>query len=151
MTFKGKRTLALMRNTLQWLIPKSIWAKLFVILVFCDMLPIILLGPLLLHTSSVAVKTSVKENYKEIALRASKEIDLFVQQPYDILKLTASTLAQLKGDAWRQETILVELVLRHPIFERVYLVDAAGHVIAKSGPEVFSSENAGNVKKKALV
>jgi signal transduction histidine kinase len=90
------------------------------------------MGFFLSNASWKAVNNSVLNNHKEIVIRAAQEIDLFFKRPEDVLTTTAAMLGSMRFDPWRQETILVELALTHPVFMGVTCFDLSGNQIAGS-------------------
>ena len=111
---------------------RKLWVRIAIILLAIVTIPVVLLGVLLINTSQEAVRNSVLNNYKQIAGRAAKEIDLFVKGPHDILNSTAAMLGVVYPAPWKQETILVELVLQQPIFMRATSVGFSGNELASS-------------------
>lgn len=111
---------------------RKLWAQILPIILITVSIPIALLGFLLIRTSQEAVRNSVLSNHKEIATRAAAEIALFMKRSEDILNTTGTILSVKFPAPWKQETILVELVLGQPIFMRAVSVDLAGRLIASS-------------------
>lgn len=64
--------------------------------------------------------------------RAAEEIEIFIKRPQDVLFTAAAMLEVVYPAPWKQETILVEIVLNQPIFIRVVSVDLAGNETASS-------------------
>lgn len=118
--------------SLSGLFYRKLWAKIAIMLIIVVTIPVALLGFLLINTSQEAVRNSVLSNHKEIAVRAAEEIGLFVKRPDDILKATAAMLEVVYPAPWKQETVLVELVLNRPVFMRVSSVDLSGEELAGS-------------------
>ncbi|MFH1772503.1 MAG: ATP-binding protein [Candidatus Omnitrophota bacterium] len=94
--------------------------------------PVITLGTLLIKTSEEAVRSSVLNNHKEIVKRASGEIELFARGAKSVLYAAAAIMGEVSSAEWKQETVLVELVLNQPVFIRVSSVDLSGKEIASS-------------------
>ena len=111
---------------------RRLWARNVAILLSLAAIPVALLGVLLINTSQKAVRNSVLDNHKEIVARAAEEIGLFMKKPQDLLVSTASTFGALRPDPWKQETMLVGLVITHPIFMRVASLDLTGKETADS-------------------
>lgn len=120
------------RSFLSNLFLHKLWVKIALILIIVMTVPVALLGILLTNTSQEAVRNSVLSNHKEIAVRAAEEISLFIKRPEDILKTTAAMLEVVYPAPWKQETVLVELVLNRPIFMRVSSMDLKGEELAGS-------------------
>lgn len=95
-------------------------------------IPLFCLGVLLIDTSRQGITNSVLNGHREIVIRAAEEIELFLKSPEDILVTAAAMLGVTHSDVWKQETLLVELALNHPIFKRVSSIDLAGREIATS-------------------
>lgn len=93
-----------------------------------------LLGSLLIRTSEEGVRTTLLRDHREIALRAAQEIKLFVESPKQLLELTAALVGVSHADLWKQETLLVELGLRFPIFNRISSVSLDGEEKVSSEP-----------------
>lgn len=111
---------------------RKLWVRIAIILFAIVTIPIVLLGALLIDTSQKAVRNSVLNNYQQIAFRTAQEIGLFVKGPQDILNSTAAMLGVVYPAPWKQETILVELVLQQPILMRATSVDFSGNELASS-------------------
>jgi two-component system NtrC family sensor kinase len=103
--------------------------------------PMALLGVLLINTSRLAMRDSVLNDHKEIIVRASKEIELYINRPQDVLITTAAVLEKVEFSPWQQETILVDVALNRPDLIWVSSVDL-------SGKEIASSELGGNPDRK---
>ena len=111
---------------------RKLWVRIAIILLMIVTIPVVLLGVLLINTSQEAVRNAVLTNYKQIVTRAAEEIGLFVKRPQDILTITAQMLAIVYPAPWKQETILVELILNQPAFMHSVSVDLSGQVLASS-------------------
>ncbi|MFC1510415.1 cache domain-containing protein [Candidatus Omnitrophota bacterium] len=114
------------------ILPKRIWQQIFLLLIPFVIIPLIILGSLLIKTSQQETKSSISHNHKEIALQASGKIEEYIKGAMQSFKLTASILNSLQSNIWKQETVLVELTLKNPVFERVTSVDLEGNEIASS-------------------
>lgn len=114
------------------LVYRKLWVQLASILLVIVIVPQIFLGVLLISASQEAVRKEVLNSHKEIVTRAAQEIRLFVKGPERLLVTTAAMLAVINVESWKQETILVELVLEQPIFMRVSSLDLSGREIATS-------------------
>jgi signal transduction histidine kinase len=111
---------------------RRLWVRIAVLLIILVTVPVVLLGVLLINTSQKAVRNSVLTNHEQIVIRTAEEIGLFVKRPQDILDATASMLSVVYPAPWKQETVLVELVLNQPIFLRAVSVDSSGNELATS-------------------
>ncbi len=113
-------------SPIQRLFPKRIWHQIFFILVFLIVIPLIILGFLLVRTGQQAIKTTVFHNHKEVAVQATAQVAERVAGAQQSLRVAAAMLSTLPDDPWRQETVIVELTLNHPAFERIAAVDTDG-------------------------
>ena len=120
------------KRSLLGLFYRKLWVRIAIILLTIVTIPVVLLGVLLINTSQQAVRNSVLNNYKQLVARTAEEIGLFVKRPQDILNTTAAILGVIYPAPWKQETILVELVLEQPIFMRAVSVDLSGNALASS-------------------
>ncbi|MCQ9206157.1 MAG: ATP-binding protein [Omnitrophica bacterium] len=111
---------------------RRLWTQIALILLVLATIPMVLLGILFINTSKEAVSRSVLANHKEIVTSAGREIKLFIEKPKELLKVTAALLSAVYPASWKQETILVELILHQPIFMRVSSVDLTGKEMASS-------------------
>lgn len=140
-------------SPIQRLFPKRIWHQIFVILVFLVVLPLIILGLLLIRHGQQAIKTTVFNNHKEVAVQATAQVSERVAGARQSLRVVASLLSTLSDDPWRQETAIVELSLNNPAFQRIAVVDISGREMAvselgtplreRSGEEAFRRALAG--------
>jgi signal transduction histidine kinase len=110
----------------------SLWAQLALVLVFLVSVPLVVLGYWLIHASQTAVKTSVLRDQEQLAIRAASELDEFIKLPKVLLNATAAILGTTHADPWKQETVLVELGLSEPIFNRISFLDNHGKEAATS-------------------
>ena len=120
------------RQSLLSLFYRNLWARLALILFVIVTIPLVALGALLINTSHKAVRSSVLNNHKQIVARAAQEIEIFIKRPRDVLFTAAAMLEVVYPAPWKQETILVEIVLNQPIFIRVVSVDLSGNEVASS-------------------
>ena len=108
------------------ILPDRIWQQIFIILVVFVVVPLIVLGFFLIRTSQNALKTTVLRDYEQIAVNATGKVEEKIESARQALHVTASILGTLNLDKWRQETTIVELSLRYPIFARIASVDLDG-------------------------
>ncbi|MFH1783230.1 MAG: cache domain-containing protein, partial [Candidatus Omnitrophota bacterium] len=111
---------------------RKLWVKIAIILIIIVTIPVAVLGILLINTSQNAVRNSVLNNHKEIAKRSAEAIELFIKNPRDMLRTTASMLEVVYPAPWKQETVLVDLVLNQPIFMRIASFDLKGEELSNS-------------------
>ena len=126
---------------------RRLWVQLASVLLVMVIVPQVFLGVLLTNTSRKAIRKEVLSNYKEIVTRAASEIKLFVKGPERLLSTTAVMLAVTNAEPWKQETILVELVLEQPIFLCVSSLDLSGKEIATS---VLGRQSPAGYSKRVL-
>jgi len=108
------------------------WIKIAIALAIIMSIVVVLLGIILLNNSKNALRNSVLNNHKAIITRAASEINLLFQQSEELLNTTATLLSAIYSEPWRQETVLVGLVLNQPIFSRAALLDLSAKAIASS-------------------
>lgn len=111
---------------------RKLWVKIAIVLFVIVTISLALMWVLLINTSSRALKDSVLNNYKEIASRSAYQISLYMGRAEDVLNATQAMLSVVYPAVWKQETVLVELVLNQPIFMRAVSVDLEGNIIASS-------------------
>lgn len=112
--------------------PQRIWQQIAVVLVFLAAVPLLVLGTVLIRTSQQAVRVSVLRDHGELALRAAGQVNEFVQKPTELLGTVASIIGVSHTSPWQQETAIVELSLRYPMFRRIASVDLKGAEVAVS-------------------
>ncbi len=117
---------------LSHLIPRRIWVQIFLLLTIFVVIPLIILGYLLIHTSQNAVKSAVLQDYKEIVFHASREVEEHFSSIKRAFLMTASILGTLNISKWQQESVLVELSLRYPIFKKISAFGINGEEISTS-------------------
>lgn len=113
-------------------LPARIWQQVFIILIFLVVIPLFILGTVLIHTSKNSIKATVLRDYEQIAINATGMVKEKIDGARQALHVSAAILGELHADAWRQETAIVELALRYPIFRRISSVDLKGIEIATS-------------------
>jgi len=124
------------------IIPTRIWQQILVILLLLVVCPLILLGSLLINTSQNSIRATVLRDYKQVAIFATGRVQEKIQGASEALQVTASILGNLPNDAWRQESAIIALSLRYPVFKRVSYVNP-------KGMEVATSEIGGSLKDRA--
>lgn len=112
--------------------PRPIWKQILAVLIILVVVPLVVLGALLIRTSQEASKRTTLQDYKQIVINASGMVEAKVEDARQALLVAASILGTLDADAWRQETVIVELSLRYPMFQRISTVDAKGMETATS-------------------
>jgi signal transduction histidine kinase len=120
------------RKSLLRLYYRRLWVRIAFVLLVIVTVPVVLLGFLLTQTSQEALRNAVLTDHKQIVIRSAHEIGLFLRRPRDIMVSTAALLGVVYPAPFKQETILVEMVLDQPIFMRAASVDMAGREIAGS-------------------
>lgn len=129
-----------MKSFIRWIhqfSPDLIWHQIFGLLIFLVVIPLLILGGLLIHTTQQALKKSVLQGHQSIVNHATGEIKSFVVNPRQALFVATSIIETLHADLWRQETILIELALSYPIFRRVASVNLEGKELVSSEPGTF--------------
>ncbi|MFA5100335.1 MAG: hypothetical protein WC547_05590, partial [Candidatus Omnitrophota bacterium] len=127
-----KRIIKSIRNNLFRLLYRRLWVRLALVLLVIVTVPVILLGFLLIQTSLEALRSTVLTGHKQIVIRSAQEIGLFLQRPRDIMATTAALMGVIYPAPFKQETMLVEMVLDQPIFMRAASIDKTGGLIASS-------------------
>ncbi|MCA9395354.1 MAG: Cache 3/Cache 2 fusion domain-containing protein [Candidatus Omnitrophica bacterium] len=122
----------ILSSPIQRLFPKRIWHQIFAVLVCVIVIPLIVLGLLLIRTAHQAIKTTVFRDHKEVAVQATAQVAERIEGARQSLLIAASVLSALPDDPWRQETVIVELSLNNPAFERVAVVNPDGRETATS-------------------
>lgn len=116
------------------LIYPRLWFQIWLGFAVLISLLLFFLGTLLIQTSREGVRTTLFRDHCEIAERAAQEINLFVRSPVKLLESTAALVGISHTDIWKQETLLVELGLRFPIFTRISSVSPEGVELTSSQP-----------------
>ncbi|MGE5279629.1 MAG: ATP-binding protein [Deltaproteobacteria bacterium] len=133
-------------TVLFWHLPnRRLWARIFPVIFMTVAVPLTFLGLLWLHTSEQAMRKTVMAEHEQFVVIASSEISLFMQRARDILDSASAMLGVVYPSPWRQETVLVELVLEQPLILRALSVDVQGNPWAVSElgrplPGPYSSE-----------
>ena len=121
-----------LQEKLMLLWPVRIWQQIFCLLILLAVVPLVVLGTLLMRTSQEAVRDSVLRDHQEISRRAAGEVSEFLRKPRELLVAVAAIIGVNHSDPWRQETAIVELALRYPMFRRIVTVDMNGQELASS-------------------
>ena len=119
-------------RTLRRLFPDRIWQQILLALVFLVVPLLVALGMVLIQTSQNSIKATVLRDYQQVAVNATGKVQEKMEGARNALHVAASILGMLRADTWRQETVLVELALRYPVFRRISSVDVTGKEIATS-------------------
>jgi signal transduction histidine kinase len=132
--------------------PTRIWQQIFLVLILFVIVPLAMLGIVLIESNQSTARKSVLRDHRELALRAAGHLNEFVTKPEELLVTVASIIGVSHIDPWRQETAMVELSLRYPMFRRVASVDMKGREIAISqlgGSREDRSDDPAYVKARA--
>lgn len=132
----GRGSLLFMKR----LIPQKISVKLAFVIGTLVFVLLSVLGIALTHITQNVLKADIKRSHEEIAVRAAREVALFVNRPVELLTTTAKLVGRTHSDAWTQETLLVEMSLEFPMFEEILSLDLKGQEIASSNPG-FAKQN----------
>ncbi|MBI3316468.1 MAG: sensor histidine kinase [Candidatus Omnitrophica bacterium] len=119
---------------LRKLIPQKIAVKLALVICLLVIGLLSLLGITLNQISARVLKANIQESHQAIAVRAAREISLFIARPVELLKTAGQLLGRTGSSAWDQETLLVELSLEYPFFEEILSLNLKGEEIASSNP-----------------
>ncbi len=84
-------------------------------------------------TQNVLKKTA-RESHEKIAVRAAREVSLFLDRPLGLLKTAAGLIGKTNLSSWDQETVLVQMSLDFPMYEEIVSLDTSGQEIASSNP-----------------
>lgn len=121
----------------KWL-PRRLGQQIFLILLGVVTVPLVVLGSLLIRTSQKTIEETISRDLKQIALHATGEVLKEYEGAYQALDATASILGTLHAEAWRQETAVVELSLKHPFFRHICSLNLSGSPLACSDPDAAS-------------
>lgn len=116
------------------IIPQKIAVKLALVICLLVMTLLSFLGITLNQIASKVLKQNIREGHQKIAVRAAREISLFVERPVELLKIAGQLLGRTQDRAWDQETILVEMSLEFPFFEEIVSLNPQGGEMASSNP-----------------
>ncbi len=111
---------------------RRLWVQIIPVFLLAVALPVVLLGVSLLKTSERAMRDEVLASHKEIAVMAARGITLFMEGAQGVMRSTSTILDVVYPSPWRQETVLVELVLDQSTFIRAVSVDTDGRPWASS-------------------
>ncbi|MCG8431251.1 MAG: ATP-binding protein [Candidatus Omnitrophica bacterium] len=106
--------------------------RLLITLLSLAVIPVLVLGTVIIHGSSQTVRLSVLQSRRRLIERGAEEIALFVRQYQDMLVSTGALLGSVYPASWKQETMLVELVLNQPVFIRAASFNESSELIASS-------------------
>lgn len=95
---------------------------------------ICVLGAALSLITHNTLKRTIHHSYEAIAIRAAREVSLFISRPVEVLSTAVSLMGKIPDDSWEQETLLVEMSLNFPMFEEIISVSRKGDEIASSNP-----------------
>lgn len=116
----------------QRLFPRRLWQQIFLILFCLVVIPIAVIGTILINSSQRALQENVERNLQQITEHSTGEVFKEYEGAVKALTATSAILGTLNNDAWRQETVAVELSLRFPAFRSVASVGLNGQEIASS-------------------
>lgn len=76
----------------------------------------------------------IDQGHKGLVKQTAERVALILNRPQDMLQMTSAYLGRNGFSAWQQETVLVELSLKFPLFEKLQLVTPEGNVSVTSNP-----------------
>jgi len=127
-------------------VPLGMSGRLVVTFGLLVVLSLGVLGFLLISESQEAVSTSVSRDQKEIAIQAAERVEALVKEPMHHLSVSAGVLGMLGSDPWKQESVLIRLKARFPVFSTIVLTDKAGRGVVTTdtglSPGDWSEEKA---------
>lgn len=111
---------------------KTIRRRFAVGLATAAVVPLLLYGGLSIYGLHMGMAQSVVRGNIAVARRAADEIELYVDNNIKILEALAGTLENTNLDAWQQDRILKNYVLKFPEFREITLFDVLGAPVATS-------------------
>ena len=114
--------------------PQKIAAKLAFVIGTLVLLLLAILGVVLTQITGHVLKRDIRQHQEALVIRAAREISLFVNRPLELLETGSTLIGRIHGNAWVQETVLVEMSLNFPMFEKLASVNLSGWEIASSNP-----------------
>lgn len=91
-------------------------------------------GLVLTRVTQDVLRKNLEASHREIARQTAGEVALFVSRPVELLTLVAQMVGRTHLEAHSQETVLVEMSLRYPMFKEILSVNSEGKEIASSNP-----------------
>lgn len=104
----------------------SLGFRLTIILAILVSGPLLLMGKKVVDISDKSISNTIEQDYVQIAKYAADKVEIFVDRPKEILNSVAAMFETAPGDEWQQESVLVEMDLRHEFFRRISLIDNNG-------------------------
>ena len=105
---------------------QRISTKLIILLVSAALIPLVLFGIFSIMASRAATYRSVSEGNLNVAKRAADQIELYVQNGFQILKGIAENINRTHLEPWQKETIIKNYVINFEQFHEIYLTDREG-------------------------
>lgn len=121
---------------------RKISVKLALVITLMVTVLISAFGLALTHLTREVLESNVKNSHREIGVRVAEGMAMFVMRPVELLATPSQLIGKTRADAWAQETVLVEMAVNHPMFEKIVSVNSLGEEIASSNPG-FSKESWG--------
>jgi signal transduction histidine kinase len=97
----------------------------------------IFVGLFMISVTEDSISLYIQNQHNEIGRRASNEIRLFLETPINILETIVESQDIVSGNPFSQNLFLNKIVAKHPIFDRIFVIDTLGNEITTTA---FSSE-----------
>ncbi len=111
---------------------QSLHRRLLIIMLCLTSVPILISGLLVTWTGQRTVKKAVTYGNIQVAARAARHIESYVESAKSMLRGCAGVIAASPMDPWRQELLLRNLSLHFAAFNDLTLYDASGKALAAS-------------------
>ena len=108
------------------------------LLVFAALLPFAVLGLYWTHEDYRTEQGRSQARALRLARQVSASVDGLVEDTAALVEALARVPSVKRGEQPQTDTLLAELVERHPYYESLFVADAGGRILASGGQEVPS-------------
>ncbi len=132
-----KETISKLTKLLNFPLSNRLSTRLLLNLTLLSGISSIFVGLFMISITEDSISLYIQKQHNEIGLRASNEIRLFLETPIKILETVVESQEIVGLNPFLQNLRLNKIVAKHPIFDRISVIDTLGNEITTTA---FSSE-----------
>ena len=116
---------------------QRLWMRLLGNHLIVGLVPVLLVAGVLVYTARSALEQAVLDSHQQVARRAAKEVQHFLDQPIASLKVLAQSM-NVVHDSWRRQSLLSQVGLELDAVAELCFVDTTGLIQATSVLDVHA-------------
>ena len=116
---------------------QRLWVRLLGNHLIVGLVPVLLVAGVLVYTARSALEQAVLDSHQQVARRAAKEVQHFLDQPIASLKVLAQSM-NVVHDSWRRQSLLSQVGLELDAVAELCFVDTTGLIQATNVLDVHA-------------